>query len=130
MKKNVFGCLIACLCISASALAQEKFNGIDANMSNIFRLSDAKTRSISPENFKGEKGKGGMAVEGTGKSASRDLGQGWKVSPSVVIKAKTTFTVAEIDGSGFHTAYLDDADRRMAQFYSPFLLGWRNNAIR
>lgn len=100
MKKNVFGCLIVCLCISASALAQEKFNGIDANMSNIFRMSDAKTRSISPENFKGEKGKGGMAVDGTGKSASRDLGQGWKVSPSVVIKSKTTFTVAEIDGSG------------------------------
>ena len=29
-----------------------------------------------------------MATTGTGESASRDLGQGWKVSPSVVIKAK------------------------------------------
>ena len=47
----------------------------------------AKTRSISPENFTGEKGKGGMATEGTGASAARDLGQGWKVSPSVRIKA-------------------------------------------
>jgi hypothetical protein len=92
--------LLVCLCISFSALAQEKFNGIDANMSNIFRLSDAKTRSISPENFKGEKGKGGMAAEGTGKAASRDLGQGWKVSPSVIIKSRTTFTIAEIDGPG------------------------------
>lgn len=100
MKKNVLGCLMICLGISASALAQEKFNGIDANMSNIFRMSDAKTRSISPENFNGEKGKGGMAVEGTGKGASRDLGKGWKVSPSVIIKSKTTFTVAEIDGPG------------------------------
>jgi hypothetical protein len=80
--------------------AQQKFNGIDANLSNIFRLSDAKTRSISPENFNGEKGKGGMATKGTGEGASRDLGQGWKVSPSVVIKSKTTFTVAEIDGPG------------------------------
>jgi hypothetical protein len=80
--------------------AQQKFNGIDANLSNIFRISEAKTRSISPENFNGEKGKGGMATKGTGEEASRDLGQGWKVSPSVVIKAKTTFTVAEIDGSG------------------------------
>ncbi|MGC4037265.1 MAG: DUF2961 domain-containing protein [Chitinophagaceae bacterium] len=80
--------------------AQQKFNGIDANMSNIFRLSDAKSRSISPENFNGEKGKGGMATTGTGSGASRDLGQGWKVSPSVVIKAKTTYTVAEIDGQG------------------------------
>lgn len=80
--------------------AQQKFNGIDANLSNIFRLSDAKTRSISPENFNGAKGKGGMAVTGTGSNASRDLGKGWKVSPSVVIKAKTTYTIAEIDGSG------------------------------
>ena len=85
-------------CIAAQA--QQKFNGIDVNMSNIFRLSDAKSRSISPENFNGEKGKGGMATTGTGSNASRDLGQGWKVSPSVKIKSKTTFTIAEIDGSG------------------------------
>ncbi|HTD93039.1 MAG TPA: hypothetical protein VK644_04480, partial [Chitinophagaceae bacterium] len=52
------------------------------------------------ENFNGEKGKGGMATKGTGEGASRELGQGWKVSPSVIIKAKTSFTVAEIDGSG------------------------------
>ena len=41
-----------------------------------------------------------MATEGTGKHAARELGRGWKVSPSVRIKAKSTFTVAEIDGSG------------------------------
>ncbi|HEY4155716.1 MAG TPA: glycoside hydrolase family 172 protein [Puia sp.] len=100
MKTKNFIYLFIGLCIFSGAMGQEKFNGIDANMGNIFRMSDAKTRSISPENFKGEKGKGGMAVEGTGKSASRDLGQGWKVSPSVVIKAGTTFTVAEMDGPG------------------------------
>jgi len=86
--------------ISFLASSQQKFNGLDVNLGNLYRLSDAKTRSISPENFNGEKGKGGMATTGTGSTASRDLGQGWKVSPSVVIKAKTTFTVAEIDGSG------------------------------
>ena len=32
------------------------------NMGNLYRLSDAETRSISPENFTGEKGKGGMAI--------------------------------------------------------------------
>lgn len=85
--------------LSIGAFAQ-KFNGIESNMSNLFRLSDAKSRSISPENFNGEKGKGGMATDGTGAKASRDLGQGWKVSPSVRIKSKTTFTVAEIDGPG------------------------------
>lgn len=86
--------------IAAQLKAQQKYNGIDANMGNIYRLSDAKSRSISPENFNGEKGKGGMATTGTGANASRDLGKGWKVSPSVVIKSKTTYTVAEIDGSG------------------------------
>ncbi|HRG80434.1 MAG TPA: DUF2961 domain-containing protein [Cyclobacteriaceae bacterium] len=87
------------LILSINADAQ-KFNGIESNMSNLFRLSDAKSRSISPENFNGEKGKGGMATDGTGAKASRDLGQGWKVSPSVRIKSKTTYTVAEIDGPG------------------------------
>ena len=98
--KKLLRCFSACLLISATAFAQEKFNGLESNMSNIYRLSNAKTRSISPENFNGAKGQGGMATEGTGKSASRDLGQGWKVSPSVVIKTHATFTVAEIDGSG------------------------------
>lgn len=87
-------------CTSMVLFAQQKFNGIDVNLGNLYRLSDAKSRSISPENFNGEKGKGGMATTGTGSNASRDLGQGWKVSPSVVIKSKTTYTVAEIDGSG------------------------------
>jgi len=76
------------------------FNGLDLHLGNLYRLSDAQTRSISPENFTGEKGKGGMAVEGTGRQAARELGQGWKVSPSVRIKAKTTFTLAEINGCG------------------------------
>jgi hypothetical protein len=91
--------LIAFVCYAFSTFAQ-KFNGIDMNMSNLYRLSDAKSRSISPENFTGEKGKGGGATTGTGLNASRDLGQGWKVSPSIVIKSKTTFTIAEMSGSG------------------------------
>lgn len=91
--------LIFCTIISTASFAQ-KFNGIESNMSNLFRLSDAKSRSISPENFTGEKGKGGMATEGTGSRASRDLGQGWKVSPSVRIKSKTTLTIAEMTGPG------------------------------
>ena len=97
MQKTIF----AFICIVTGFTMQaQKFNGIDAGMSNIYRLSDAKTRSISPENFSGVKGGGGKATTGTGANASRDLGQGWKVSPSVVIKSKTTFTVAEIDGPG------------------------------
>ncbi len=92
--------MIAAILVIAPSYAQQKFNGLDVNMGNMYRLSDAKTRSISPENFNGEKGKGGMATTGNGANASRDLGKGWKVSPSVTIKAKTTYTVAEINGSG------------------------------
>lgn len=90
------------LLLTAGALnaAETPFNGLDMSLSNLARLSDAKTRSISPENFTGEKGKGGMATEGTGRNAGRELGQGWKISPSVRIDAGQTFTMADINGSG------------------------------
>jgi len=76
------------------------FNGLGMHLGNLSRLSDAVTRSISPENFAGEKGKGGMATEGTGAGAARGLGQGWKVSPSVRIGPGETFELADIEGSG------------------------------
>lgn len=76
------------------------FNGFGMNMGNLSRLSKAKTRSISAENFSGEKGMGGMATDGTGASWAGDLGQGWKISPSVVIKPGQTYTLADIEGSG------------------------------
>ena len=77
-----------------------QFDGLGMNMGNLSRLSSAQTRSISPENFDGEKGRGGMATEGTGAGCARDLGQGWKVSPSVPIRAGETFELADIDGPG------------------------------
>jgi hypothetical protein len=43
------------------------FDGLDTGIANLYRLSDAKSRSISPEKFTGERGRGGMATEGTGK---------------------------------------------------------------
>jgi hypothetical protein len=99
MKRSVLLALVAVLA-ALSARAQEKFNGLGVNMGNLFMTSDAKTRSISPENFNGEKGKGGMATTGTGQGPAHDLGQTWKVSPSVAIKKHTTFTIAEIEGPG------------------------------
>ena len=51
------------------------FTGLGLGLGNLSRLSDARTRSISPENFSGEPGKGGMAIEGTGAAAARDLGR-------------------------------------------------------
>ncbi len=76
------------------------FNGLYNSMATLHLLSDAKTRSISAENFTGEPGKGGMAVEGTGAPKAVELGQGWKISPSIRIEPGEVFTLADIEGSG------------------------------
>jgi hypothetical protein len=76
------------------------FNGLNLGLGNLSRLSHAQTRSISAENFTGEKGRGGMATEGTGANCARDLGQGWKVSPSVSVAGLSTFSMAAIEGQG------------------------------
>jgi hypothetical protein len=89
------------LWLPPAAFAQDaSYDGLDNHLGNLYRLSNARTLSISPENPTGEKGKGGMATEGTGASEARDLGQGWKISPSVKIAAGTTYTLADISGSG------------------------------
>ncbi|SIN71257.1 glycoside hydrolase family 172 protein [Chitinophaga niabensis] len=90
------------VCLSWTAFSQQTFNGLDMNLGNLSRLSDAKTRSISPENITGEPGKGGMATleQGNAKNAARDLGQGWKVNPYIHIEPGKTVTLAEINGSG------------------------------
>jgi hypothetical protein len=76
------------------------FNGLGLHLGNLSRLSNAQSRSISPENFNGAKGMGGMATEGTGKNCAKDLGQGWKVSPSVKVAPGETFEMAIIEGPG------------------------------
>ncbi|MDR2095419.1 MAG: DUF2961 domain-containing protein [Treponema sp.] len=75
---------------------------LSADLGNLSRLSNAKSRSISPENFTGEKGKGGMCEieNGTARDNARDLGKGWKVNPYVVIKPREVFEIADIDGPG------------------------------
>ena len=70
------------------------------NLRDLCVLDNAESRSVSPENFTGEKGKGGMATTGTGEMCARDLGQGWKVSPSALIKAGSTFDLANLAGPG------------------------------
>jgi hypothetical protein len=69
-------------------------------LGSLARLSNARSRSISPENFSGEAGQGGRATQGTGAYAARDLGQGWKISPSVRISPGETFDLARIEGPG------------------------------
>jgi len=107
MKKQFTICLLLCF-LPFITFSQSKFSGLEMNMGNLYRVSDAKTRSISPENFSGEKGKAGMADPATKDkpntanafNAARDLGQGWKVNPYIRIDAGQTFTIAEIEGPG------------------------------
>ncbi|HHY58414.1 MAG TPA: DUF2961 domain-containing protein [Chloroflexi bacterium] len=76
------------------------FPGFSTGIGGLSHLSNALTRSISAENPDGRKGGGGRATEGTGAVAARELGQGWKVSPSINIAGNTIATLAAIDGPG------------------------------
>jgi hypothetical protein len=107
MNKLLIVCLI--LCATTGFAQKPAFNGLDMGLSNLSRLSDAKTRSISPENFTGEKGKGGMAdpIKQKGQrnvanaaNEADELGVGWKVNPFIIINPGETFTIAEIEGPG------------------------------
>lgn len=101
MKKALWKISLLLLAALVLCAAEEKvFDSLDLNLGNLFRLSHAQTRSISPENFTGEKGKGGMSTDGPALKAARELGQGWKVSPYIVVKSKETFVLAEVQGSG------------------------------
>ena len=75
----------------------DDFTPLGAGLAGLPLLSGARTRSVSPENPTGEKGKGAMAVPvpddpGTlpFSPAASDLGQGWKVSPFVKVAAGET----------------------------------------
>ncbi|HEY3505950.1 MAG TPA: glycoside hydrolase family 172 protein [Actinocatenispora sp.] len=64
----------------------------------ISALTGGRSRSISPENPTGAPGAGGAATKGTGAHAARELGPGWKVSPSIEVGAGTTVVLGEIEG--------------------------------
>jgi len=76
------------------------YNGLGLSLGNLSRLSRAKSRSLSAENFSGKKGSAAMATTGTGEKHATELGQGWKISPSVKIRAGETFVMADVAGPG------------------------------
>lgn len=103
--------LFSLLCFTLVALGAtgQRFDGLNMNLGNLSRLSDAQTRSISPENITGGKGKGAIAdpVKQKGQrnvanaaDNARDLGQGWKVNPFLIIEKGETVTIAEMEGPG------------------------------
>ncbi|MBO0938679.1 DUF2961 domain-containing protein [Fibrella sp. HMF5335] len=108
--KNAFLSLVCCFfALTTHAQRSAGFDGLDMNLGNLSRLSDAKTRSISPENFTGGKGQGAMAdpVAQKGQrnvanaaNEARDLGRGWKVNPFIIVDKGETITIAEMEGPG------------------------------
>jgi len=95
-------CLVALNLVFAFVVhaQQPAYDGLNNTLGNLSRLSSAKSFSITPENPTGEKGKGGMSKAGSAASAARELGQGWKENPFVVIQPGQTFSLADIQGSG------------------------------
>lgn len=106
--KKLFVMAVALMVASVVSLYAQGFNGLDMNLGNLYRLSNAETRSISPENFTGEKGKGGMAKPtdpntrnvNNASWPARDLGETWKVNPYILIDPGETVTIAEMEGPG------------------------------
>ena len=69
-------------------------------LSNLTTKKNIRTFSVSPENLTGEKGKGGMATEGSASHAARELGQGWKVNPYLESRPGETLVLADVKGQG------------------------------
>ncbi len=72
------------------------------SLTAISNLSNAETRSISPENLTGEAGKGAMTPlsKGSAQHAARELGDGWKVNPYLNMQPGETTLIADIKGMG------------------------------
>jgi hypothetical protein len=78
---------------------------MNVDLGNIFVKRDAESRSLSAENFRGEKGAGAMATEKDtlaprAAQAARDLGRGWKVSPYIPLAPGQSVEVMDNDGPG------------------------------
>ena len=71
-------------------------------LNNLTVKKDIKTFSVCSENPSGKKGEGGKATldVGSAANAARELGQGWKVNPYIVLNAGETAVLADIKGEG------------------------------
>ncbi len=101
--------IVSGLCLIGVALYGLSYNAHRSHVvsfpgiNSLAILSDAESRSITPENPTGEKGKGAMAVPGSNIPSSfpaRDLGQGWKVRPYINLEPGETVVLADMKGPG------------------------------
>jgi hypothetical protein len=82
-------------------------------------MSEARTRSISPENPTGEKGKGAMMIPKLGDPEQphanlfAHLGRGWKTRPFLTLGAGKTRTLMDVNGPGMiqHIWIVIDEDK-------------------
>lgn len=97
----------------------------------MWHLTEAETRAITPENPTGEKGNGAKAVSSPDLPCS-ELGDGWKVRPSVQIAPGETYTMADIQGEGvikhIWTTCAVDGGSLLPWFYGRSL--WREMILR
>ncbi len=101
MKRSLLFLFFPFFMYSCVPREQDSLVGVN-DLGSLYRITDAQSRSISPENFTGEKGRGGMATleEGTARGPARELGRGWKVNPFINLAPHDTFTLADIEGPG------------------------------
>ena len=92
---------------------------------------NAEAFSITPENPTGEKGKGGMALHGCTEHFARELGQGWKVSPCITVKAGENAVLADVQGQGAikHIWVTDSSKAGRALILRIFFDGQENPAV-
>lgn len=86
----------------------------DNTLGSLYRMTDAKTRSICAENPTGAPGMGAMA-EPNGVGAGAKLGKGWKIKPCIEVKPNETAVLADYKGSGIIRHIWMTADSRMAR---------------
>ena len=83
-----------------------QLTGLDLGLGALPLLSEARTRSVSPENPTGAKGRGGRAVPDPSdpdlphSQFAERLGQGWKVRPFLKPRAGETVTLMDVAGPG------------------------------
>jgi len=97
-------CLVSIVVFCGNVQAQALLPG--TGLEDLPLLSNAQTRMVSPENPKGEKGRGAMAVPNPDdpslpfSRSAVDLGQGWKVSPFIKMQPKQTAELMDVEGPG------------------------------
>ena len=69
------------------------------DLSRLSRVTDGRSRSVSPENPDGAVSRGALA-EPDLDSPARTLGRGWKVRPWISLPAGETVVLADVEGPG------------------------------